>query len=119
MPAFDQQEYRARTARLRQRMAERGMDALLVMNESNLHYLTGYEGFSDYVPQLALICQNEEDPWLILREMDVACATASSYLPHSRLLSYPDTSGRATGRRGSRLGIWFASAPSQTASESS
>lgn len=90
MPAFDQQEYRARTARLRERMAERGMDALLVMNEANLHYLTGYEGFSDYVPQLALICQNEEDPWLILREMDLACATASSYLPHSRLLSYPE-----------------------------
>lgn len=90
MSAFDQQEYRGRTARLRQRMAELGMDALLVFNEANMNYLTGYDGYSDYVPQLALVCQDEEDPWLILREMDVACATATSYLPHSRHLGYPE-----------------------------
>lgn len=90
MPAFDQREYRQRTARLRQRMADRGMDALLVLSEANMHYLTGYDGYSEYVPQLALVCQDEEDPYLILREMDVACATATSYLPHSRILGYPE-----------------------------
>lgn len=90
MPAFSQQEYRERTARLRKQMAARGMDALLVLNESNMNYLTGYEGFSDYVPQGALVRQDEEDPWLILREMDLACARPTSYLPESRLLSYPE-----------------------------
>ncbi|MER9268672.1 aminopeptidase P family N-terminal domain-containing protein, partial [Mesorhizobium sp. M0410] len=65
MPAFSKQEYRERTARLRQLMAERGIDALLVLTESNMNWLTGYEGYSDYVPQLALVCQDEEDPWLI------------------------------------------------------
>ncbi|BCH27001.1 M24 family metallopeptidase [Mesorhizobium sp. L-8-3] len=90
VPAFSQEEYRARTTRLRQQMAERGIDALLVLNEGNMNYLTGYEGFSDYVPQLALVCQDEEDPWLILREMDTLCADASSYLPQSRVLSYPE-----------------------------
>ncbi|WP_080752112.1 aminopeptidase P family N-terminal domain-containing protein [Bradyrhizobium japonicum] len=62
MSAFSQQEYRERNARLRQSMAERGMDALLVLNEPNMNYLTGYDGFSDYVPQLALLRQDEEDP---------------------------------------------------------
>lgn len=90
MPAFGQPEYRERTGRLRKRMIERGMDALLVLNEANMHYLTGYDGYSDYVPQLALVCLDEEDPWLILREMDVACAAATSYLPHSRILEYPE-----------------------------
>lgn len=90
MPAFSQQEYRERTARLRQQMAARGMDALLVLNEPNMNYLTGYEGFSDYVPQLALVCQDEEDPWLILREQDVYCARPTSYLPESRILCYPE-----------------------------
>ncbi|UPJ94882.1 Xaa-Pro peptidase family protein [Bradyrhizobium sp. 172] len=90
MPAFDQQEYRERTARLRQRMAEQDMDAMLVFNEANMNYLTGYDGYSDYVPQLALVSQDEEDPWLILREMDVACATVTSYLPRSRVLGYPE-----------------------------
>ncbi|RWD26690.1 MAG: ectoine hydrolase DoeA, partial [Mesorhizobium sp.] len=90
MAAFGQEEYRARTTRLRQQMAERGIDTLLVLNEGNMNYLTGYEGFSDYVPQLALVCQAEEDPWLILREMDTLCADASSYLPQARILSYPE-----------------------------
>ncbi|WP_352518130.1 aminopeptidase P family N-terminal domain-containing protein, partial [Mesorhizobium sp. M0046] len=57
MPAFPKEEYRSRTARLRQQMAERGVDTLLVLNEGNMNYLTGYEGFSDYVPQAALVCQ--------------------------------------------------------------
>ncbi|MCK1306752.1 Xaa-Pro peptidase family protein [Bradyrhizobium sp. 45] len=91
MPAFDQQEYRERTARLRQRMAKHGMDAMLVFNEANMNYLTGYDGYSDYVPQVALVSQDEEDPWLILREMDVACATVTSYLPPSRLLNYSES----------------------------
>ncbi|BCG76138.1 creatinase [Mesorhizobium sp. 113-1-2] len=90
MPAFPNEEYRARTARLRQQMAERGIDTLLVLNEGNMNYLTGYEGFSDYVPQAALVCQEEEDPWLIVREMDVPCAEASAYLSQSRILSYPE-----------------------------
>ncbi|MES0126447.1 Xaa-Pro peptidase family protein [Mesorhizobium sp. C420B] len=99
MPAFTQQEYRERTTRLRQKMAERGIDALLVLSESNINWLTGYEGYSDYVPQLALVSQDEEDPWLILREMDVLCCPLSSYLPESRILSYPEryiTSGQLT-----------------------
>lgn len=90
MPAFTQQEYRDRTARLRKQMAEREMDAMLVLNEANMNYLTGYDGYSEYVPQLALVCQDEQDPWLILREMDIACATPTSYLPHSRIIGYPE-----------------------------
>ncbi|XUX09803.1 Xaa-Pro peptidase family protein [Aminobacter sp. BA135] len=90
VPGFSQQEYRERTARLRQQMAARGMDALLVMNENNMNYLTGYDGYSEYVPQLALVCQEDEDPWLILREIDTLCATPTSYLPQSRILSYPE-----------------------------
>lgn len=90
MPAFSQQEYRERTRKVRKVMAERGTDALLVLNESNMNYLTGYEGFSDYVPQLALVLLDEEDPWLILREMDVACALPTAYLPEGRVLYYPE-----------------------------
>lgn len=91
MPAFTQQEYRERTARLRRLMVERGMDALIALNEGNMNYLTGYDGYSEYVPQLALVCQDEEDPWLIMRESDaVGTATASSYLPHSRILGYAE-----------------------------
>lgn len=42
MPAFARQEYRERTARLRKRMAERCIDALLAQNEANRNHLTDY-----------------------------------------------------------------------------
>ncbi|MFD2052057.1 M24 family metallopeptidase [Mesorhizobium calcicola] len=90
MSAFGLDEYRARTARLRKKMADRGIDTLLVLEESNLNYLTGYAGYSDYVPQVALICQDEEDPWLIMRELDTHGAAVESYLPESRILSYAE-----------------------------
>ncbi|MFK4380963.1 aminopeptidase P family N-terminal domain-containing protein [Bradyrhizobium sp. USDA 223] len=90
MPAFHQQEYRDRTVGLRQQMAEGGMDALPLMNASNLNYLTGYEGPSDYLPQFILVCPSEEDACPVLREMDAACAPASSYPPNSHMPSYPE-----------------------------
>lgn len=90
MPAFRQDEYRSRTNRLRQRMAERGIDTLLVLEESSINYLTGYEGYSDYVPQIALVCQDDEDPWLIMRELDTYNAISDSYLPESRILAYAE-----------------------------
>ncbi|MFB9985720.1 M24 family metallopeptidase [Mesorhizobium kowhaii] len=90
MPAFDREEYRARTARLRQKMGEHGIDCLLVLEESSINYITGYAGYSDYVPQIALVCQDDEDPWLILRELDVTGAMVESYLPEARILFYAE-----------------------------
>ncbi len=91
MPAFQPSEYRARTKKVRQIMADRGLDALLVMTESNMNYLTGYDGYSEYVPQLALVLQEEEDPVLMLREMDLQCAYPTSYLPDTKILAYPES----------------------------
>lgn len=90
MTAFSREVYRTRTTRLRQQMADRGIDALLVLEEGSINYLTGYEGYSDYVPQVALVCQDEEDPWLIMRELDTHCAMDDSYLPESHVLSYAE-----------------------------
>ncbi|RWK76736.1 Xaa-Pro peptidase family protein [Mesorhizobium sp.] len=90
MPAFTTEEYRVRVAGLRRKMAERGMDALLVLEEANLNYLTGYAGYSAYVPQAALVLQDDEDPWLIMRELDIHGASVEAYLPESRILSYAE-----------------------------
>lgn len=71
-------------------MAERGMDALIVIEEANLNYLTGYAGYSAYVPQVALVLLDDEDPWLIMRELDIHGAGVEAYLPESRILSYSE-----------------------------
>lgn len=90
MQAFETSEYRARVDKLRALMVAAGLDALLVTLESNLCYLTGYEGFSSYVPQAALLTL-DEDPYLILRQLDVRCAEATSWLPQDRLIGYAES----------------------------
>ncbi|KAA9108032.1 M24 family metallopeptidase [Microbacterium rhizomatis] len=50
-PTFEIAEYRARTARLRALLRDRGIDVLLVTSPSNLYWLTDYEA-SWYPPRL-------------------------------------------------------------------
>ncbi len=67
------------------------MDTLLCLRESNICYLTGYEGFSEYVPQALILRVGDVDPILVLREMDVHCAKPTVYLDESQLETYPES----------------------------
>ena len=91
MAAFTRQEYRNRVANVTQHMQTRGIDVLVVLAEANLCYLTGYEGFSDYVPQVAVVRAGDEDATLILREMDIHCAYPTVYLPDEKIDCYPES----------------------------
>jgi len=53
LPPFDDAEYAERLRRVRERMAERGVDVLYVTSPANLVWLTGYEA-SWYPPRLPL-----------------------------------------------------------------
>ena len=52
---FPDAEYAARLRAVRGRMAEQGLDALLVTDPANLFYLTGYDAWSFYTPQLLFV----------------------------------------------------------------
>lgn len=90
MQAFETSEYRTRLDGIRGLMSDAGLDAFLVLNEGNLSYLTGYNGFSDYVPQAALVTL-DEDPYLILREQDVQNTPGTVWLPEDRVLGYDES----------------------------
>ena len=90
MPAFETTEYRDHVRRVTATMQARGIDVLLVLSEANLCYLTGYQGYSDYVPQCAVLRAGDADATLILREMDIHCAYPTAYLDESRVEHYPE-----------------------------
>jgi Xaa-Pro dipeptidase len=90
MSAFPPAEYRERLARVRRRMVEQGLDVLVCADPASLNYLTGYDGWSFYVPQVVAVPLGAEDPVWIGREMDVAGARLTSILPAVRLHGYPD-----------------------------
>ncbi len=86
---FSTEEYAERLRRTRQRMAERGIDTLVVIDPSNMNWLTGYDAWSFYTHQAVVVPQQGEMFWYG-RLMDASCAQRTVYLPDELILSYPD-----------------------------
>ena len=86
---FTQEEYEKRIASVIATMAERGVDTLVVMDAADIIYLTGYLGDSAYVAQ-AFVLTNNGDAKLYLRDMDVAGAWHTSWLPCDSVIGYPE-----------------------------
>ena len=91
MTTFDAREYRDRLARVRTRMAAADLDVLISTDPANLHYLTGYDGWSFYVPQAVVVARAGGDPVWIGRAMDLAGARLTTYLGEDNLCAYPET----------------------------
>ena len=90
MPPFAVEEYHERIRRTRQRMAEQGLDLLIVADPANMNYLTGYDGWSFYTPQCVVVPLVGDDPLCIVRGMDRNGGLQTSMLPPDHILGYPD-----------------------------
>src|SRR6266702_4574347 len=90
MAAFPDEEYSDRLARTRTRMAEAGVDALLITDPANMNYLTGYDAWSFYVPQAVVVPARNEAPLWYGRGMDAQSAVLTTTLPRDHILSYAD-----------------------------
>lgn len=86
---FGSAEFAERLRKVQQRMVERGWSALVVADPANLYYLTGYNAWSFYVPQCAVV-PAEGEPHLFLRAMDAHGATNTAVLPEERIHAYPE-----------------------------
>lgn len=87
---FSKDEFRSRLDAVKLQMQRARAEALFVITEAHLSYLTGYQGNSAYVPQGMLVTLRDDEPMLILRQMDVTCATATTYLATANILSYEE-----------------------------
>jgi ectoine hydrolase len=82
-------EHAARLRHVRERMAVEGIDTLLVADPANMHYLTGYDGWSFYTPQ-GVVVPADGDVVLFTREMDAAGARMTTSLADEQILGFPD-----------------------------
>ncbi|MCC7046550.1 MAG: M24 family metallopeptidase [Alphaproteobacteria bacterium] len=87
---FAKAEYQQRLQRVRQRMAERGMDLLVVTDVANQHYLTAYDGWSFYTPQVVLVPVESEQPYWIGRAMDAAGGKLTAWMDGGHVLGFPE-----------------------------
>ncbi|OZD61521.1 creatinase [Rhodococcus sp. 05-340-1] len=87
---FTDEEYAARLAAVRERMAAQNLTALIVTDPANLYYLLGYNALSFYTPQM-LYVPLEGEMYFFAREMDANGAFRTSWLPQDRTFGYPET----------------------------
>ncbi len=90
MGPFDRTDYEDRLAKTRARMEQVGLDLLLVTDPANMHYLTGYDGWSFYVPQLVAVPIEPEDPVWIGRGIDANGARVTTFLNDGDIFGYSD-----------------------------
>ena len=87
---FSADEYAQRIARTKQSMRAQGIDLLLVASPANQFYLTGYDGWSFYTPQMVLVSAEEDQPIWFGRKMDAVGAGFTVYMREENILAYPD-----------------------------
>lgn len=93
MPAqtlnFTLAEYETRLRKTRAAMQAKGIDTLVVIDPSNMNWLTGYDGWSFYTHQCVVVPLTGDIFWYG-RKMDAAGAVRTVYLPDAQVLFYPD-----------------------------
>src|SRR5690348_2568194 len=87
---FDRTEYLERIGRVKRQMTERGIDLLLVASPANQFWLTGYDGWSFYTPQMVAVSLAAEEPVWIGRKMDAVGAKFTAFLAPENVVPYPD-----------------------------
>ncbi len=87
---FSKSEYLTRVKKVKTKMQENNIDIFLVASPANQFYLTGYDGWSFYTPQMVLITLSEKQPYWIGRKMDAVGAKFTAFLDKKNIVPYPD-----------------------------
>lgn len=90
MTLFTRAEYLDRIQRTKAAMTDRGIELLVVCDPANMNYLTGYDGWSFYVPQAVLVIDDQEEPLWIGRNMDKNGAMHTAFIHPDHMIGYPD-----------------------------
>ena len=88
-PSFTPVEYERRIAKTRSAMEKRGVEVIVVVDPSNMAWLSGYDGWSFYVFQCVLLAMDGDPIWFG-RGQDVNGAHRTVYMHDDRVIGYPD-----------------------------
>jgi ectoine hydrolase len=71
-------------------MQRRGLDLLIVNDVANQHYITAYDGWSFYTPQVVLVPLEDEEPIWIGRAMDAAGGQLTAWMKPENVVGFPE-----------------------------
>jgi len=95
---FGREEYARRLKRIRAEMEKRGLSLLAISDVANQHYITGYDGWSFYTPQMVLIPIEDEEPVWIGRAMDAAGGLLTAWMKPENVIGFPEAYVQQTDR---------------------
>ena len=90
MRMFPDAEFDRRLERVRDAMREADVAVLLIGDPANMAYVTGFDGWTFYVPQLVMVEASGGPPTWFGRAMDVSLAEMTTELPGNRVVGYAD-----------------------------
>lgn len=88
---FERDEFAARLNAVRKVMERRGLDLLIVTDVANQHYLTAYDGWSFYTPQVVVVPIEDDEPVWIGRAMDAAGGKLTAWMKEANIVGFPET----------------------------
>ncbi len=86
---FTREEFSARLQKTKMAMQVAQIDTLVICDPSNMHWLTGYDGWSFYVHQCVIVPTQGEPIWYG-RGIDVNGAHHRTWLSEDNIVDYPD-----------------------------
>ncbi len=87
---FSKQEYQARLKKVQKSMQAKGIELLICHDTANMNYLTGYDAWSFYYAQAALVHINTDEPLCWVRKQDAGGAYIKTYLKNENVLAYDE-----------------------------
>ena len=87
---FDRAEYARRVADTKRRMQAAGFDLIICQDPANMCWLTGFNGWSFYVPQCVLVHVEEEWPLWFGRAQDAKAAHVTTDLPGRNIVPFSE-----------------------------
>ena len=87
---FAPSEFARRVADTRTRMRKAGFDLIVCQDPANMCWLTGFDGWSFYVPQCVLVHVDEEAPVWFGRAQDARSARITTDLPDRNIVPFSE-----------------------------
>jgi ectoine hydrolase len=105
---FPRSEYDTRLMKIRREMAARQLDLLIVNDVANQHYITAYDGWSFYTPQVVVVPLEGEPVWLG-RAMDAAGGKLTTWMRPEHVVGFPEDHVQRSDRHPMDwIGRWIA-----------
>ena len=87
---FNSSEFFGRLSQTKSSMSKRGIEILIITDPCNMNYLTGYDGWSFYVPQAVIVSLDMNEPIWFGRKQDANGAKITTYLKSENIIGYPE-----------------------------